>query len=217
VSVQVGGDEKHELTEQFTVDLTGPLFATLLDDQAVGMVQNDDGVPAVSVADASVTEGNAGVRQCIFLVTLSNPTYLTATVDYDTAPQSATSGADYTDDAATVTFSSGDVSEAVSIAVYGDTVTEGNETFSMALSGESNCTLGDDAAVGTIIDDDTADEDDDESCGAPADASAGMWLAVGIAMLTARRARAPRGTPPERPGSCIRRQDRQPFRTSRSR
>ena len=52
-------------------------------------------LPTLSIADASVTEGNAGTTQLSFTVTLSQAATAPVTVHYATADGTATAGSDY--------------------------------------------------------------------------------------------------------------------------
>ncbi|HLA79296.1 MAG TPA: Calx-beta domain-containing protein [Vicinamibacteria bacterium] len=59
VNVPVSGDLTVEPTETFLVNLSAPTNGTLADTQGVGTIVNDDS--ALSIDDASVTEGNSGL------------------------------------------------------------------------------------------------------------------------------------------------------------
>ncbi len=111
--------------------------------------------PTVSIADATVTEGNAGSVNAVFTVSLSAASTQTVTVQYATANGTATAGSDYTPASGTVTFAPGELSKAVSVAVLGDTAVEPTETFVVNLSNATNATIGDGQGVGTITNDDT--------------------------------------------------------------
>jgi uncharacterized repeat protein (TIGR01451 family) len=110
--------------------------------------------PAISIADASVIEGNVGTMNMIFVVTLAAPSAQTITVNYATSDGSATAGSDYIATNGTVTFAPGITSATIAVAVIGDTVIETNETFFVNLSNPVNGTLGRSQGVGTIINDD---------------------------------------------------------------
>ena len=113
-------------------------------------------LPVLSIADASVDEGDTGSKTLDFTVTLDRAATETVTVEWATSDGTATAGTDYTAGNGTLTFSSGDSSKTVSVTVAGDNVDEPNETFTVTLSNPSGATLGDDTATGTITDDDDA-------------------------------------------------------------
>ena len=128
--------------------------AETVESAATAVVEAAPVLPALSIADASVDEGDTGSTTLDFTVTLDSAATATVTVDWATSDGTATAGTDYTAGNGTLTFSTGDSSETVSVTVLGDEVDEPNETFTVTLSGESGATLGDDTATGTITDDD---------------------------------------------------------------
>jgi hypothetical protein len=111
-------------------------------------------LPSLSVGNAQVTEGNAGSTDAVFTVTLSAASATPVTVDFATADNNATAGADYTPTTGRLTFPAGTTSLTVAVPVIGDEATEGNETFRLVLSNPSGATLGTATGTGTIVDDD---------------------------------------------------------------
>ena len=74
VAVGVRGDTTVEPDETFWVDLSNAAGAAVDDGQGRGTIRNDDAaVPALSVGDVSVVEGNSGFQSAVFTVTLSAP------------------------------------------------------------------------------------------------------------------------------------------------
>lgn len=110
-------------------------------------------LPAASINDVSVLEGNAGTVDATFSVTLSRAAGETVTIGFATANGTATQPGDYQSATGTLTFAPGDVSEAVTVRVVGDTLDEANETFVVNLSGPTNATIADPQGTGTIVDD----------------------------------------------------------------
>ena len=112
-------------------------------------------LPVVSIADASVTEGDSGTKTLAFAVTLSSPATSRTTVRYATADGTATaSGGDYSAASGVVTFTRGSSRATVSVTVRGDGAVEADETFRVTLASPSGCTLGRSIAAGTILNDD---------------------------------------------------------------
>ena len=117
-----------------------------------------NGTGQVSIADARVIEGDSGIQQLIFTVRRAGGSGQVASVDYSVNFD----GTATTDDFAagllttgTVTFGIGESVRQIVIGVNGDTLAEGNETFSIALSNPfGNIIVTDGNAVGTIINDD---------------------------------------------------------------
>lgn len=155
VKVAVTGDTVVESDEAFTVTLSNPSGATISRATATGTIRNDDvALPTVSIADATKTEGSSGTSNLGFTVTLSKAATSTVTVKYVTSNGTATAGQDYTAGAGTITFSAGQTSKTVNVAVVGDTAVESDETFTVSLSSPSGATLSRATATGTITNDD---------------------------------------------------------------
>jgi hypothetical protein len=110
----------------------------------------------VSIAGASVTEGNSGTTNASFAVTQSAASASVVTVQYATANGSAQAGTDYTATSGTLTFAAGETSQAIAVPILGDTTVEPNETFTVTLSNPTGATLGTAQATGTIANDDAA-------------------------------------------------------------
>jgi hypothetical protein len=156
-TVSIKGDTVSEPDETFLVNVTNVAGATLGDGQAVGTITNDDAAatPTLSIADASVSEGNSGTKTLTFAVSLSPAASGTVTYNIATSNGTATSGSDYVASSLTgQTISAGATSKAFVVTINGDTTTEPNETFNVTLSSVSGATLGDGSAVGTITNDD---------------------------------------------------------------
>ena len=105
---------------------------------------------------AAIAEGDTGTQWLWFTVTLSSASSQTVTVNYATSNGTATAGSDYTATSNTLTFSPGQTSEQVYVPILGDYVIEGDETFTMTLSGAWNATIGTATATATILNDDVA-------------------------------------------------------------
>src|SRR4029078_3486494 len=90
-------------------------------------------LPALSVNDVTVTEGNSGTVSATFNVALSPAAIGTVTVGFATANGTATAGSDYVASSGTLTFNPGNTVKTVTVAVNGDTTGEGNEHFVVTL------------------------------------------------------------------------------------
>lgn len=107
--------------------------------------------PSFSVNDVSVTEGGA----LVFTVTKTGAASISYSVDYATANGTATAGADYTAKSGTLTFTSAQTTQTVSVTTIDDAVVESAETVLLNLSNPSGgATISDSQGVGTIIDND---------------------------------------------------------------
>ena len=112
------------------------------------------GTPAISIADRSITEGNAGVTNAVITLTLSTTSTSSVTVNYATAPGTATAGTDYTTTSGTATFAPGTTTTTITVPIIGDTVIEPDETVLVNLTAPVNATIADAQAVITITNDD---------------------------------------------------------------
>lgn len=161
IQVTVNGDTAVEGNEAFTVRLANAAGATIIDGSATGTLTNDDTaatLPALSVGDVSLREGDSGTAELMFIVTLDKAATGPVTVNYATANGTATAGSDYAALTGTLTFAAGETSKMVHVVVNGDTAVEANETFSLTLSGATGATIADATAVGQITDDDTVQD-----------------------------------------------------------
>lgn len=114
-------------------------------------------LPTVSIADASVAEGNSGSKTLSFVVSLSSAAEQTTTVSYGTVDGTATvAGGDYVAKTGTINFRTGQRTAMVSVGIRGDRTVEADETFQVVLSSATAATLGRTTATGTILDDDAA-------------------------------------------------------------
>ena len=154
IDVPVAGDTLDEPDETFAVNLTNASGVTLLDGHGVATISDDDAAPTIAIDDATLSEGNTGTASAAFNVSLSAPSGKTITVGYATADGSATQPADYTQTSGTLTFTAGQTTKTILVAVKGDTLDEADEGYTVGLSGPTNATLADATGAGTITDDD---------------------------------------------------------------
>jgi negative regulator of genetic competence, sporulation and motility len=150
ISVPINDDHIYEGDETFYLNLSNPINATIIDDQGIGIILNDD-LPTLSINDVTVNEDDGAA---IFTVTLSNPSSFPATVDYSTADGTATAGEDYTANSGTLTFNPSETAKTISISIIDDLIYEGDEAFYLNLSNPTNATIIDDQGIGTILNND---------------------------------------------------------------
>ena len=154
INITVNSDTVFEPNETFFVNLTNPTNASISDSQGIGTITNDDSQPTISINDVSANEGDSGTTNAEFTVSLSNASSQTITVNYATADNTATAGNDYSSAAGTLTFTPGQMSQAVSIGINGDVLNEDSVAFNVNLTAPNNATINDAQGVGTIVDDD---------------------------------------------------------------
>lgn len=110
---------------------------------------------SISIADASITEGNSGSKSLTFTVRLSkSDRQRTISCAFSTANGTATAGTDYSAVSGTVSIAAGRSSATLSVPITGDTAVELNETFAVNLSNPVNAVISDSQAIGTIVNDD---------------------------------------------------------------
>jgi len=100
----------------------------------------------------------AATTQFAFQVTLSAASTSPVTVNYATAPGTATSGQDYRAATGTVTFAPGTTTQTVVVEVLDDDLHEADETFFVDLSNAAGATIARGRGTGTILDDDAPPE-----------------------------------------------------------
>lgn len=113
-------------------------------------------LPSLSINDVSRAEGNAGITQFTFTVTLAPASASAVSVDYATIDDTAKAGSDYSTTSGTLTFGPGVTMHTLTVLVNGDTTVESNKTFFVNLTNPRNATIADAQGVGTIVDDDSS-------------------------------------------------------------
>jgi len=152
-NVQTLGDALDEVDEDFTLNLSGAVNASLADGQGAGTIDDDDG-PAIAVSDPAVTEGNAGTTPATFTIFLSAISPQSVVVGYATSDGTATAGSDYGSASGSVTFPPNTATRTVNVNVNGDTADEPDERFYLNLQNPVDGYLAEPAGQGTIRDDD---------------------------------------------------------------
>ena len=158
VTVAVVGDAAIEADETFFVELSAADGAMILVGRGRGTIRNDDqggNQPLLSISDIAVDEGNVGVTQAAFQVSLSMPSEQTVTVDFATADGSATAGEDYASRSGSLTLTPGQTSASFSVAIAGDTTVEPDEQFFANLANPVGAVIGDGQGRGVIRNDDS--------------------------------------------------------------
>jgi hypothetical protein len=156
VDVEVVGDDVYEPDETFLFRLGHVENAVIVRDQGVVTILNDDDPPGMTIADASMDEGNDGTNVLAFRVDLTEVQQEDATVDFASSNGTATVGSDYKAANGTLTIPGGSTTGFIGVEIQGDFTSEGDETLFVTLSNPSNGTLLDDTAIGTLLDDDCA-------------------------------------------------------------
>ncbi|GAA0649647.1 hypothetical protein GCM10009424_27910 [Sphingomonas ursincola] len=162
IRVAVTNDSLFEGDETFEVTLTRTTAGSIGTATATGTIINDDASPqpaTLSIANASVTEGNSGTTQIRFEVTRTGSGSGEASANY-TVNFGNADAADFVSGSAfvgRVTLVDGEWVDVITLDVLGDTVVEPDETFTITLSNANMGTqIGTATATGTIANDDIA-------------------------------------------------------------
>ena len=110
--------------------------------------------PTLSIADASVREGNKGTTGLSLTVTLSRSVADSVSMRYATADGTALAKSDYTASSGTLTIPAGQTQGTISVSIKGDRKREANETFTVQISNAVGATISDGVATATILNDD---------------------------------------------------------------
>ncbi|MDX6692429.1 MAG: trimeric autotransporter adhesin [Blastocatellia bacterium] len=171
VLITVVGDMANEGTENFFLNLTNPVNATISDAQGIGTITDNDAAPSFSIDDVTHMEGNSGTTVYTFTVTKTGATTFATSVDFTTVDGTATvANNDYASNNGTLNFAAGDTTKQITVNVNGDYFVEPDEAFTVHLSNESGATIADADGTGTIQNDDSAPAVvyvDDDFTGAP--------------------------------------------------
>ncbi len=139
---------------ELSIDNIRAKDAGAIDEWVAALDTPEPVTPSLSIADASVQEGNSGTKLMTFTVTLSSAAAGPVTVAYATADGTATAGSDYVAASGTLTFGAGETAKTIQVTVNGDTVVEGNEAFTVRLTNAAGATIADGSATGTLTNDD---------------------------------------------------------------
>lgn len=159
IIVPIIGDTIYEPNETFTVTLSNPTNATIATATATGTITNDDAQPSFSIADVIINEGSSGIYTKKIPVLLTNPQITPLSVNYTINNGTATLGSDYnvSSTTGTLTFSGTQTIQNISVDIFGDTTQEGDETFTITISGATGgATISDSSATITLVNDDGA-------------------------------------------------------------
>ena len=141
-----------EESETFTVNLSNPVNATILDSTGQGVII-DSNIFLISIDNVTVSEASGTAT---FTVSGNIPSDQTITVNFSTADGTAISPGDYTSTSGQLAFSPGQTSATITVAIVDDAIFECDQTFTVNLSNPVNATILDGTGQGVIISDDPA-------------------------------------------------------------
>ena len=156
ITVDPTADATIEADETVILTLAaGAGYTVGVPNSATGTIFNDD-LPNLVINDVTANEGNAGITNFTFTVSLSAPAGPGGvTFDIATANGSATAGVDYVASSLTgQTIPPGSSTYTFTVLVNGDTLNEPSETFFVNMTNVINAVVVDGQGVGTIVNDD---------------------------------------------------------------
>lgn len=150
VEITVHGDDVVEPDEWIVVAFGNATNALVGGFWGLGFgVIDDDDAPIVVPGGAAVVEGDAGDRELLVPVSLTEPSDQTVTVEWATVfgpgvlpPAPADPVADFDAAGGTVTFAPGQTEATVSVTVHGDTLVEPDEWVVIAFGNATNARIG---------------------------------------------------------------------------
>jgi hypothetical protein len=110
-------------------------------------------IPTISIDDVTAMEGNSGITEFVFTVSLSRSYSQLITVEFATQPGTATA-TDFNSKSGTLHFAAGETTATITIEVLGNVFAELDETFYVNLSNASHGLLTRAQGIGTILNDD---------------------------------------------------------------
>ena len=160
IAVPVRGDLTVEPDEGFTITISfefgGNVF--LIDPDAEGVIRNDDTALSLQVVDTQKREGDSGTTPFQVRIMRTGLLAIVSSVNYSTTGTTANPAiaADFGGifPSGTVTFTSGQSEQLVSIPVLGDLDVEADESFQVSLANATSAQLLNATGSLTIVNDD---------------------------------------------------------------
>ncbi|WP_181883661.1 putative Ig domain-containing protein [Sphingorhabdus pulchriflava] len=156
ITVNPTADTSIESDETVSITLAaGAGYTVGVPNNAVGTILNDD-LPNLTINDVTLNEGNAGITNATFTVSLSAPAGPGGvTFNIATANGSATAGTDYVAQSLTAqTIPAGSSTYIFTVLLNGDTLNEPSESYFVNVTSAVNAVVVDGQGVGTITNDD---------------------------------------------------------------
>ena len=110
--------------------------------------------PGLGIGNSSVQEGNSGLSDANFNITIAPPSTKPVTVQYSTADGRAKAGIDYVAVSGSLSFAPGETTKTIAVPIIGDTDIEGNDNFFVNLSNATGVPITQGKGTGVILNDD---------------------------------------------------------------
>ncbi len=108
-------------------------------------------LPTISISDSTAVESDPFLT---FTITLNITSEQDVLVDYGTLDGTAVAGMDYQPISGTLMIPAGQATAVLTVPLLNNDMDDGDRSFTLVLSNPVNGELGNDTAVGTILDDD---------------------------------------------------------------
>ena len=156
VNIAVKGDTTIEAMEKFQLHVFGQSNANLGASTASGYILDDDASsdPRFGIGNASIVEGNSGVRKVRLSITLSKKHTAAVSVQWATGTGTAVAGSDYSAANGTVSIAAGRTDAVVNIDILPDSTSETNDYFRVTLSNPVGAGIQRGVGVVTVNNDD---------------------------------------------------------------
>lgn len=150
-AVRLLQDTLDEDDEDFFVRIANVENANVADPEGRILITDDDPKPALSISDASTTEGDPCTPgSATFTVTLSRASGRVVEVPWATANGTAMAGADYIASSGSLRFEPGETTRTLAVPVLSDALAEGDENFVVNLAVPPTAGVSDGQGVATI-------------------------------------------------------------------
>jgi CSLREA domain-containing protein len=158
IIVKVIGDTEPEGDEEFLVLLDSPTNAGISDNQATGVILNDDNeeTPIVQFSQATYAV-QEDLTSATITVTRTGDLSSVSNVDYATSNWTASQKGDYEIGSGTVTFAANEASKTFTVLINEDSYVEGTETVNLTLHDPAGATLGSQTSAVLNINDDAVE------------------------------------------------------------
>lgn len=155
INIPITDDNIYEGDEAFTLRAFALRNCDFPVSNAVQTITDDDPPPAITLADTSLTEPDAGATNFVtFAGQLDRPSAFTTSFSWASSNGTALTGSDYAAGAGTINVSALQTNFSITRGVYGDARDEFDEVFYLNLSNAVNATFADAGALCTILDND---------------------------------------------------------------
>jgi large repetitive protein len=152
LTVQVCANEVVQPNRKFHVVLVPQTEAQLAKGVGVALIIDDDNVPRLQVADATVLKPEVGTVSMTFTPRLSRSHEFEVSVDYQTQDLDAIAGLDYESAAGTFTIPAGELSAQIPVTIFGTADIEPTKRFELTFANPVNVDIDGVSALGNIVD-----------------------------------------------------------------